>query len=537
MRYLNSKNNEYNPLSVNTSKKRHNSLHMDSSVVVVLFLVLSILIVYLQVVNHEFINFDDDIYIINNSHVKAGLTAKSIKWSFTTIKAEFWHPLTWLSYMLDTQLYGVNPGGYLFTNLLLHVFNTLLLFFIIKWMTGSLWHSCFIAVLFAIHPLHVESVAWISERKDVLSTFFWMITMLCYLNFVKQPGIINYLFVCVCFILGLMAKPMLVTLPFVFLLLDYWPLGRIKMNGGSVKIGAQVKGLIWEKMPLFALSTAVSILALLAQKGGGGIGTVDAYPINIRIANAFISYVSYLVKTIWPYNLAFFYPSQAAFPIWQVAGSFILIVLISLTAIRLAVRYPYFFIGWLWYLGTLVPVIGLVKIGATAMADRYTYISLIGIFIIIAWGVPDFLRGFRWKSEGLFASMVFVLLVLMITARLQTEYWANSTRLFEHAIDVTNGNYMAYSNLGNVNFRQGRIDEAIVNYKEALRIKPLFPEALNGMGGALVRKGKLDQAVIFFQKALQVMPDNEIIRNNLNRLLAFKKIRQQTIADNQKDGT
>lgn len=491
-----------------------------SSLLVGLFLIVIVWFVFGQIVGHEFVNFDDGIYVANNKHVKSGLSVKNVIWAFTTMQAEFWHPLTWLSLMVDTDLYGAKPAGYLCTSLLLHMVNSLLLFAVFRWMTGAVWHSGLVAVLFAIHPLHVEPVAWISARKDLLSTLFWMLTMLSYLYYVKRPGLNTYLVGLICFLAGLMAKPMLVTLPFVLLLIDYWPLGRISNDSND---RYRIKAVIWEKLPFIVLSIVAGIVAYLAQKAGGGIGTVNAYPFPLRIANALVSYATYLIKTVWPHNLSFFYPFDADLALLPTLGACILLVSISLSAVKLAEKYPYIVVGWLWYLGTLLPVIGLIKIGGAAMADRYTYVPLIGVFIIIVWGVSELLVYFRWKKIAVFLIAVVFIFQFIMISRIQAGFWANSTRLFEHAIDVTKNNYVAYGNLGNVKFRQGKIDEAIVCYIEALKIRPLFPDALNGMGAALARTGRLNEAARYFQKALTITPDDRIIQNNLGRILAHQK--------------
>jgi tetratricopeptide (TPR) repeat protein len=481
--------------------------------VVCLFLVIAVLAVYWQVGNHEFVNYDDDQYVTENRHVQAGLTLESIAWAFTSTHASNWHPLTWLSHMLDCQIYGLNPPGHHFTSVFFHILNSILLFLVFKRMTGAFWKSAFVATLFALHPLHVESVAWAAERKDVLSTFFWMLTMGAYILYVENPGIKKYLLFVLLFALGLMAKPMLITLPFVLLLLDYWPLGRF--NKSSLALP-----LVWEKTPLFVLAAASSVVTFFAQQRA--VGSLEAFPIIVRISNALVSYISYIVKMILPHNLAVLYPHPKDFPMWQVAGACLLLVFISFMAVKTFKRRPYFLIGWLWYLGTLVPVIGLVQVGSQAMADRYTYIPLTGIFIIIAWGVSDLAVGwrYRYKKEGLAAASAILLSILMVATWFQVGHWTNSITLFKHAINVTVNNSVAYNNLGNALKNQGSVSEAIKHYTEALRIRPNYAKAHNNLGNALADQGKIPEAIRHYYEALRIKPDFAKAHYNLGNALA-----------------
>jgi hypothetical protein len=351
-----------------------------------------------------FINFDDNIYVYENAYVQSGLNANSIGQAFSFELAELsghWHPVTWLSLMLDYQIFGLNPQGFHLVNLLFHVLNTILLFLILRRMTKTLWPSAFVAAVFAIHPLHVESVAWITERKDVLSTFFWMLTMGAYSYYVEHPGFRRYFFVLLFFILGLMTKPMLVTLPFVLLLLDYWPLRRfheIKPIDPEYK-WSLICPLLWEKVPLFILVILSSIVTYIAQLKGGAIASIEAIPLGVRMGNAFISYIAYIGKMIWPSKLAVLYPHSGLLLPWQVLGSVFLLIAITLAVIWRAKRFSYLATGWLWYIGALVPVIGIVQVASQAMADRFTYIPLIGLFIMMAWGVPDLLKKWKYRKE------------------------------------------------------------------------------------------------------------------------------------------
>jgi hypothetical protein len=400
-----------------------------------------------------------------NLHIQRGLNSDDLKWAFTTSHAGYWQPLTWLSFVMDYQLFGLNPGGYHFVNLLLHIINSLLLFLILNRMTHALWKSAFVAALFAFHPLHVESVAWIAERKDVLSAFFWMLTMGAYVFYAEKSGLKKYLLTLLFFSLGLMAKPMLVTLPCVLLLLDYWPLGRLHFNHAldvpkiaeskkerkrARKIASSAKGKgasppdqsrlwqrLWpfvrEKIPFFALSAISSIVTATGQQEVGAMESLEILPIGARIGNAFISYAGYIGKMIYPRSLAVFYPHQGTPPLWEIylAATFVLIA--TLLIIRWAARMPYLAVGWLWYLVTLVPVIGIIQVGMQSMADRYTYIPMIGVFVATTWAVTDIARNWRYRQYILAAGAVIVLSALMFSTWTQVKYWQNSITLFEQS--------------------------------------------------------------------------------------------------------
>jgi tetratricopeptide (TPR) repeat protein len=502
---------------------------MHRELLVSLFLGLVTLVIYLQVGNHEFVNLDDDKYIVENSHVQQGLTSESVIWAFTTTHMANWHPLTWLSHMLDFQLYGLNPKGHHLTNVFFHLANTVLLFLVLKWMTGGLWRSAFVAALFALHPLHVESVAWVAERKDVLSTLFWILTLWAYLHYVKGPGIRRYLLTLVPFALGLLAKPMLVTLPFVLLLLDYWPLERIQL--GQVGISRTAPGppaliaqtprkqafrLLVEKTPFFALAAISGIVTFVVQRTGGAVGALEVYPVRIRVANVVVSYVRYMGKMIWPQNLAVFYPHPGqSLPMWQAAAAGLLLLLISTVVIRAGRRYPYLPVGWFWYLGTLVPVIGLVQVGAQAMADRYTYVPLIGLFIMVAWGVSDLLGSWRHGKPALALAATSVLFALMMSTFLQVKHWENSLTLFEHALRVTTNNSQIHNNLGNVLTQKGMLQEAIPHYTKALEINPNYADAHTNLGIALANQGRLEEATKHYYAALRLKPKSPELHNNL----------------------
>ena len=495
------------------------------NILVCLFLVISVLSVYLQVRHHAFINYDDTSYVTENTYVQAGLTLESVIWSFTETHSANWHPITWLSHMLDIQLYGMVPGRHHLTNVLFHIGNTLLLFLVFRRMTGVLWRSAFVAALFALHPLHVESVAWVAERKDVLSTFFWMLTMGAYAWYVERPGLKRYLLVLLLFVLGLMAKPMLVTLPFVLLLLDFWPLRRFYIGHlkgrGVLQRKSVALHLVWEKTPLFALAAASSVVTFLVQKSAGAVGSFTLYPIDVRITNALVSYVDYIGTMFYPSHLTVLYPHPGMLPWWQILGSSLFLACIFILAIIAVKRYPWFAFGWLWYIGTLVPVIGLVQVGSQAMSDRYTYVPLIGIFIIVAWGIPELLSGWRNRKIGLPTMAVACLLVLMTTTWFQVRYWANSVTLFEHALNVVDNKHLAHYNLGLALVYQGKIDDAYSHFLVSLEAYPNLAKAHNNIGIALVRKGKLEEAIGHFRGALRIKPDYTNAQNNLQRALTL----------------
>jgi tetratricopeptide (TPR) repeat protein len=502
------------------NNSKYTALNVGKDGLICLFVIIATFSVYLQVKNHSFVGFDDNKYVRENTYVQNGLTSEGISWAFTATFASNWHPLTWLSHMMDCQLYGLKPGMHHLTNLLFHMANSLLLFFTLRRMTGNSWRSGFVAALFALHPLHVESVAWLSERKDVLSGLFWMLTLWGYGWYVERPGLKRYMTALVFFCLGLMAKPMLVTLPFVLLLLDYWPLRRFQFgigggDGNSKNHGALDSNhqrstafrLVWEKVPFFVIAAVSSILTFVVQQKGGAVRSLDMLTLGDRISNALVSYVSYIGKTVWPWNLAFFYPYPGILPMWQVAGALLLITLVFLAVIMAAPQYPYLAVGWLWYIGTLIPVIGLVQIGAQALADRYTYIPLIGIFIIIAWGVPELVARWRYRATGLAATAGALISILTAVTWLQVRYWANTITLFEHAIDVTADNYVAQNNLGVALLAEGRIAEAMKHYSEALEIKPDFERAHYNLGRALGALGKSEEAIRHYSEAVRVSPD------------------------------
>jgi protein O-mannosyl-transferase len=503
------------------------------SAFIAFFLAACTFIVFWQVQHYGFIRFDEEVYLTKNPHVIDGLTIEGLRYAFTSIEAGFWHPLTWLSLMVDCQLFGNNAGGYHLTNLLFHLANTLLLFFIFLRMTHSPWQSGFVAALFALHPLHVESVAWVAARKDVLSTFFWMLTMGAYVLYVERPNLGLYLLTFFLFTVGLMAKPMLVTLPFVLLLLDHWPLnsidGKREQKGGASKISRLPDGsggsqaatlfLLLEKIPFIIMGLIAGIITIFAEAQVGALPSLSFIPLDIRLANALTSCLSYLAKTFWPVKLAVFYPYPGHVPLTQAATVSLILLCISLTVLKEAKRRPYLAVGWLWYIVTLLPVSGLIQVGSHAMADRYTYIPLIGIFIMLSWGVPELLQGRRRRGIILFLCAGVALLFMMILSWHQVSYWQNSETLYSHAASVTSGNYLAHSNWGVALMDKGDVDGAAYHYLQALEVKPDYGIAHNNLGNALVVKGDYVKAKWHFKEAIRNVPNYGRAHRNFGDLL------------------
>jgi tetratricopeptide (TPR) repeat protein len=502
-----------------------------------LFLVVATLAVYGQLRNFQFINYDDNVYVYDNPLVQKGLTLQGLSWAFTTTRAGNWTPLTWLSHMLDCQLFGLNPGEHHLTNLVFHIANSLLLFLWLLYLTPSLGCSFMVAALFALHPMHVESVAWVAERKDVLSTFFWLLTMWAYVWYVRRPGWGKYLLILVCFSLGLMAKPMLVTLPFVLLLLDYWPLGRLSLKGrGAAASSAKpvpevaLKRLVWEKTPLFGLAALFSLIAFQAQKEVGALWT-KTLPFTMRLANALVAYVSYLGKMLWPAHLAVLYPYPGPnLPLWPAVAAGLGLAALSYLALRQARRHPYLLVGWLWYLGTLVPVIGLVQVGRQAMADRYTYVPFIGLFIAVVWGTAALAARWRAPRFLLPVGAGVVLSALSVCTWVQVGYWRDSISLYEHTLQVTRKNPVIQNNLGEALAAQGKLAQAVAHYSEALRLQPDLAQAHYNLGVALGAQGKLAQAVTQYTQALRLQPDFAAAHNNLGEVLATQGKLVQAVA-------
>ena len=511
----------------------NNSFHRHHALLIICLVLTAItLAVFWQVQNSDFINFDDDLFILENPHVQDGLSLKGIVWAFTTTYPDYWHPLPWLSHMWDWHLYRGKPKGHHFNNLLLHIANTLLLFLLLERMTKALWRSAFVAALFAIHPLHVEPVAWVTARKDTLSTFFWVLTLWAYTLYVERPRSWRYLFLLVSFALGLMSKPMLVTLPFLLLLLDYWPLNRFQWRrpGRDVPperekwFGKDLPGqsfpcksfleLIYEKLPLFALA---GISICLTVYWGENNLSAEHKTVGLRVANSLISYLVYIKKTFLPYNLAAFYPYPVEIPVWQAVGACLVLIGVSALIVRSAARHPYLLVGWLWYLGLLLPVNGLLQPSGPwpAMADRFTYVPLLGLFIIIAWGVPDLLSRRSHQRIPIGLSAFLVISGCIILSLLQVRHWQNSMTLFQHAVSATSDNYLAHNNLGHALAQNGKLREAVPHFTAALRIKPNDVNLHNNMGAALARQGRYKEAIPHFLKAIEFTPDSVTVNYSL----------------------
>ena len=476
--------------------------------------------VYWQVGDHEFISYDDQKYVTENSHVQSGLTLAGLKWAFTKGHAANWHPLTWLSHMVDCELFGLDAGAHHMVNVLFHLANTALLFWVLFRMTGGLWRSAFVAALFALHPLHVESVAWVAERKDVLSTFFWILTMWAYLRYTERKCAGRYLLVVLVFALGLMAKPMLVTLPFVLLLLDYWPLARLEFSPPISKVKSNIFALILEKLPLFVLAGCASVVTFFVQKSGDAVVGTKALPLYLSVGNAIVSYQQYLIKMIWPGKLSLYYPHPLnTLPISKVLGAATLIIFITILVIKL--RYhKWLTVGWLWYLGTLVPVIGLVQVGSQAMADRYTYVPLIGIFIMIAWTASEFVPKWRWRNLALGLLATVILCSLSVRTWFQIGYWRDSITLYRHSINAAEGNYRLLYNLATELMDQGDRKGAINCLYESIRIFSLDPRIHNNLANLLSEEGQTAKAIVHYREALSINPDHINALYNLASLLS-----------------
>ena len=469
---------------------------------VTLALAVGIVLVFAPVWQFDFVALDDPLYVSENPQVAGGLTWAGVKWAFTTTHGGFWIPLVWLSYMADVGLFGPAAGPHHAVNLLLHVANTLLLFGALRRMTGAAGRSAFVAALFAVHPLHVESVAWITERKDVLSTLFLVLALLAYAGHVRRPGWPRYLAVAGCFALGLMAKPMIVTLPALLLLLDVWPLKR-----------RTAWSLVLEKLPLVALAVAAGVITFLAQRHAGAVGGLEAIPLGLRLGNAAASYAAYIRKAIWPAGLAAFYPLSASIPAWKVTGTALLLAAVSAAVIRAVKPAPYLAAGWFWYLVTLLPVIGLVQAGLQASADRFTYMPLNGLFIMAAWGMPALVARSPWRSLARGPALPVIASVIVVSygaaAHVQLRYWSDSVAMWTRVLEVTFGvdSYRAHMTLGSILEKQQRLGEAASHYAAAVQLVPGSAEARRGLGLALGRQGKLDDAVASLSEAVRLGPE------------------------------
>ncbi|HEV8497767.1 MAG TPA: tetratricopeptide repeat protein [Gemmatimonadaceae bacterium] len=482
-------------------------------------LALGIAAIYAPVATHGFVNWDDPEYVTNNPMVRRGITLVGLWWASTTTHAANWHPVTWLSHMVDVQIFGLQAGWHHIVSVLLHITSSVLLFGWLRRTTGAFGRSAVVAALFAVHPTHVESVAWVAERKDTLSTVFLMVSLWTYTEYVRRPSRWRYLAVFVSVALGLMAKPMLVTLPFVLLLVDVWPLRRFSFSQQEGGKWLPPWRLVTEKLPLLALSVASAVATFVAQSRGGAVARLDAYPFGLRAVNALISYVAYIGQAFWPARLAVVYPPRAVPAVWTVAAAFATLVLITALVIRSATRRPYALVGWLWYLGTLVPVIGLVQVGSQPMADRYTYVPLIGLFIIVVWGAHDLFAGrVAWRSVPAVGAAIAIS-ACAVLARAQVGYWRDDLTLWTHALAVTGPNSRAHNNLANALSDRHDVADAIAHYREAVKIKPDFGEAHSNLANSLAGQGMVDEAEREYEAALRYRPTDPFAHNGLGSLL------------------
>ena len=461
--------------------------------------------VFGQTLWHDFVNYDDDKYVYANPIVPSGITVGGVAWAFTHTHARNWHPLTTISHMLDCQLFGLKAGGHHFNNVLLHSVAVVLLFLVLEKMTGALWRSAFVAAIFAIHPLRVESVAWIAERKDVLSAVFLMLTLGAYLRYARKQNVARYCVVAILFACGLMSKPMLVTVPLVLLLLDYWPLQRI------VDLRT-LRQLAVEKIPLLALSAASCVATILAQ--GGPAGDMEPFPLTWRINNALVSYLTYIWQMLWPAHLAVFYPHpEDRLPLWEIILASIVLIGMTTAAFMLRRTRPYILTGWLWYVVMVVPVLGVLQIGMQGHADRYSYLPQIGLYLLLTWAIADLANSWRYRREILGISAAIVLVALSWMARPQVRYWRNSETLWRRTLAVTTDNHVAHNNLGVLLESRGHVDEALSHYRQTLNIQSRSGQARHNFGlarahtnvaSALLRKGQIDDAIAHCETALKL---------------------------------
>ncbi len=475
---------------------------------------------YRQVGSLEFVNLDDKYYVYDNPQVTGGITRAGLAWAFTAFHSANWHPVTWISHMLDVQLFGLEPGRHHIVNVFWHTMNAVLLFSLLKGMTGALWRSAFTAAAFALHPLHVESVAWISERKDLLSTFFGLLTVMAYRRYLVRPGAARYTATILLFSLGLMSKPMLITMPFMLLALDFWPLGRIGSGAAGRGASPGLAKIILEKAPLAALSAVSVWVTLLAQAEGKAFASTEIYSLKIRVTSALTAYVAYIGKTFLPLRLCCFYPHPESAPhTWKIAGAILVISGVAALAYAMRKRIPYLGAGVSWYLITLAPVIGFVQVGGQSMADRYTYLPLIGVFTALTWGAADLTARLPRRETILAALSGAAIIAMVILSGKQTGYWRNNETLYTRALSVTSGNWLVHYNLGVVREKQGRIDEAIAHYRQALSTKPDLVAVRNNLGALLYRKGNPEEARLHLSEAVRLDPDSAPAHFNLGLVL------------------
>jgi Tfp pilus assembly protein PilF len=495
---------------------------------VCILLVLIVWLVFARTLRYEFVNYDDENYVYQNPKITIGLSLAGIAWAFTHVHARNWHPLTTMSHMLDCQLYGLKAGGHHFTNILLHSIAVILLFLVLRQMTGALWRSAFVAAVFAIHPLRVESVAWVAERKDVLSAVFFMLTLSAYVYYVRKPSLGRYTTVALLFVLGLMSKPMLVTVPLVLLLVDYWPLRRFAK---STSVKSRVKRLHWwdrqsisrrlifEKIPLLALSAVSGVVTFLAQRQA--LARTEELPLFWRINNALVTCMTYVWQMIWPVKLAVFYPHpHNGLPYWEIILSVALLAAITASALAVHKKHPYIVTGWLWYLVMLVPVIGLIQVGLQGHADRYTYLPQIGLYLLVSWAIAEVAASLRIRRQVLAIVAAVVIAALSSRAWIQTSYWRDSETLWRHALAATSNNDVAQDNLGIALFGRGQMKEAVAHWRKSLELHPDNANIINNLGMARAEEGGISEAIALWEKALALQRDNVSAQSNLAWALA-----------------
>ncbi|HOU52196.1 MAG TPA: tetratricopeptide repeat protein, partial [Smithella sp.] len=497
---------------------------------IIIFLIVTSVIAFSPVAANEFINFDDNGYITENVRVQQGITLQNVQWALTTTYFSYWHPLTWLSHMLDWHLFGANASGHHLMSLFLHIGSVIFLFLFLYKTTNHIWPAAFAAALFSLHPLRVESVAWASERKDVLNIFFTVLCFYAYAFYADEKKVSRYVLCMLFFVLAVMSKPMAVTLPFVLLLLDYWPLNRWgNPYHENTKNGfSSVIKLIGEKIPFFCLSLAASAGAIWAQSKEGTVASLDNVPFIIRTSNAIVAYVSYLGKLLWPVNLAVFYPYEYVLPPWKILFSAAVILVITLIVMYYIRKKPFLFVGWYIYLGTLVPVIGLVQVGSQAMADRYTYVPSLGITFVLAWGIPSIIENQKLRKRFLAPVAVIFLSLLMLLTWQQCHYWKNSVTVFIHAISVTKNNALAHNQLGLAFYEQGRDREALYHFDKTILLQPAQDSAYNNRGAIYLKYGRTEQALQDFNKTLAVNP--HYVKAYNNRANLYIQERQYRLA-------
>lgn len=476
-----------------------------------LLLIILTIALYYPVKSHPFVNYDDDVYVTENIQVQSGLNWDTVSWAFVTYDGGNWHPITWLSHALDCELYDMNPGGHHQTSLLLHVLNALLLFWVLRRATGFAGRSFMVAALFAVHPINVESVVWIAERKTVLSMLFFLVALGAYRWYVSKPGVGRYAVVAVMFALGLMAKPQIITLPFVLLLWDYWPLQRMSFVSDRAPATDEAaaafpvrsfRGLLEEKLPLFAIAAASAAITMKAQRAAGAMASLGMAPLSVRLSNAIVSYIRYLAKAFWPAHLAPMYPHPGgSLRAWQVYGAFLILLVVSTLVVE-GRRRRYLLVGWLWFVGTLIPMIGLIQVGRQAMADRYAYLPLLGVFIMVCWAVADWFAENHLPAAVLPAVSVVVLLALTITARRQIGYWADNVTLWTRTVQITAPNYIAQDDLGGALIERKQLEEAIPHFREAAEIHPVDPISHFNIAFYEQQHGNLAQAIEDYKKAI-----------------------------------